>query len=121
LTTELEQIVSRLTGHSDRFDRIDADHARILANQTLILERIDQMSASNTNSMANLQATVAAQTTVITSVETLLSQLSTALAAASPTGDNPAIDAIVTQLTANNASLATAVTTNTPAAPPAAP
>jgi hypothetical protein len=39
------------------------------------------------------------------------------IAAASPTGDNPAIDAVVTTMNANAASLAAAVTANTPAAP----
>jgi hypothetical protein len=75
------------------------------------------MSASTTNSLANLQAAVAAQTTVTQSVLTLLSTMAAEIAAASPTGDNPAIDAVVTTMNANAASLAAAVTANTPAAP----
>jgi hypothetical protein len=95
-------------------------HAKLdalLAGQALIRKELAAMSASTTNSLANLQAAVAAQTTVTQSVLTLLSTMAAEIAAASPTGDNPAIDAVVTTMNANAASLAAAVTANTPAAP----
>jgi hypothetical protein len=95
-------------------------HAKLdalLAGQALIRKELAAMSASTANSLANLQAAVAAQTTVTQSVLTLLSTMAAEIAAASPTGDNPAIDAVVTTMNANAASLAAAVTANTPAAP----
>ena len=91
--------------------------ASIQATLAAIRKDIAAMSASTTNSLANLQAAVAAQTTVTQSVLTLLSTMAAEIAAASPTGDNPAIDAVVTTMNANAASLAAAVTANTPAAP----
>jgi hypothetical protein len=93
--------------------------AEINAKLDTILATLKEFQMSGTNSLANLTAQVASQQTVITSVETLLSQLTALIAAASPTGDNPAIDAIVTQLQTQDASLAAAVTANTPAAPAA--
>ena len=91
--------------------------ASIQATLAAIRKDIAAMSASTTNSLANLQAAVAAQTTVTQSVLTLLSTMAAEIAAASPTGDNPAIDAVVTTMNANATSLAAAVTANTPAAP----
>ena len=82
-------------------------------------ERLIEMSTTTTNSLANLQAAVAAETTVNQSVLALLTTLAAELQAASPTGDNPAIDAVVTTMNANAASLAAAVSANTPAAPAA--
>jgi hypothetical protein len=79
-------------------------------------ERLIEMSTSTTNSLANLQAAVANETTVDQSVLTLLTTLAQELAAASPTGDNPAIDAVVATMTANAASLSAAVAANTPGA-----
>lgn len=83
-------------------------------------ERLIEMSTTTTNSLANLQAAVAAETTVNQSVLALLTTLAAELQAASPTGDNPAIDAVVATMTANAASLSAAVTANTPT-PPATP
>ena len=88
----------------------------ILANT----ERLIVMSTTTTNSLANLQAAVANETTVDQSVLTLLTTLAAEIAAASPTGDNPAIDSVVATMTANAAALSAAVTANTPA-PPATP
>ena len=82
-----------------------------------ILTTLKEFQMSGTNSLANLTAQVAAQQTVVTSVQTLLTQLTAMIAAASPTGDNPAIDAIVTQLQTQDTALAQAVTANTPAPP----
>ena len=83
-------------------------------------ERLIVMSTTTTNSLANLQAAVANETTVDQSVLTLLTTLAAEIAAASPTGDNPAIDSVVATMTANAAALSAAVTANTPA-PPATP
>ena len=85
----------------------------ILANT----ERLIVMSTTTTNSLANLQAAVANETTVDQSVLTLLTTLAAEIAAASPTGDNPAIDSVVATMTANAAALSAAVTANTPAPP----
>ena len=84
--------------------------ASIQATLAAIRKDIAAMSASTTNSLANLQAAVAQQTTVTQSVLTLLTTMAAEIAAASPTGDNPAIDAVVTTMNANAASLAAAVT-----------
>ena len=119
----MSDTASWFEGFNRHFDRHHADVERLERKlddqaETLktILSTLKDFQMSATNSLANLQASVTAQGTVIASVETLLTQLSAALAAASPTGDNPAIDAIVTQLNTNNSSLAAAVTANTPAA-----
>ena len=74
---------------------------------------------STTNSLAALTTAVANETTVDESVETLLVNLSAQIAAVSPAGDNPAIDALVLTMQTNATSLAEAVKANTPAAPPA--
>ena len=63
-----------------------------------------------------LQAAVAAETTLEASVETLLSGLAAQLAALEPTQE--AIDALTKQVNDNIANLKTAVTANTPVAPP---
>jgi hypothetical protein len=81
-------------------------------------KREAQFEMGTTNSLANLTTAVANETTVDQSVETLLTQLSAEIASASPTGDNPAIDALVTQMQANAAALAAAVTANTPSVAP---
>jgi hypothetical protein len=64
-----------------------------------------------------LQADVAAQSTVVTSVQTLLTNLSAAIAALK--GGNPAdqatIDALAASVLSNSAALSAAVTANTPA------
>ena len=86
----------------------------------LLLERQQINMSTTTNSLANLQAAVAAETAVDQSVLTLLTTLAAEIASASPTGDNPAIDAVVATMQANAASLAAAVTQNTPT-PPAGP
>lgn len=74
---------------------------------------------STTNSLANLTAAVANETTVDQSVLALITSLVAQISAASPTGDNPAIDALVTTMQTNAAALSAAVTANT--TPPPAP
>jgi hypothetical protein len=113
---------------TEAFARHHAPLCEQLARIENQLERLIEMSGTNTNSLANLQAAVAAQTTVGQSVITLLTTLSAQLSAASPTGDNPAVDAVVATMTANSAALSAAVLANTPpvvappvVAPPVAP
>jgi hypothetical protein len=94
--------------HSPLHTKLDL----ILKNQ----QKEAQFMSTTTNSLANLTTAVANETTVDASVQTLLTQLSAQIAAASPTGDNPAIDALVSTMQTNATALAAAVTTNTPAA-----
>ena len=78
----------------------------ILRNQEKIMALIDDLTAS-----------VAAETTVETSMETLLTNISVALAAA---GTDPAkLAALKTTIDANTAKMTALVVANTPAAPPA--
>lgn len=93
---------------------------KIIQGQNELKQEIQTMSSTTTNSLANLQAAVANETTVNQSVLTLLTTLAAELAAASPTGDNPAIDAVVSTMQANAAALSQAVQANTPP-PPAGP
>jgi hypothetical protein len=120
LRTQLNRLQAEFTEFAGqtmwRFDRMDANHATALT----YFQRILQVMSSTTNSIANLQAAVAAETTIDQSVLTLLTTLAAQIAAASPTGDNPAIDAVVSTMQANAATLAAAVTANTPT-PPASP
>ncbi len=67
-----------------------------------------------------MAAAVAADTTVIGSVQTLLTQLTAMIAAIPPSTDpttQAALDALTTTLQGNNSALAAAVAANTPAAP----
>lgn len=65
--------------------------------------------------LTKLTADVAAETTVDTAVQTLLTNLVAQIKAAS--GDQAALDALTTQMETNAAALSAAVTANTPAAP----
>jgi hypothetical protein len=67
-------------------------------------------------SLANLQAAVAAETTVEQSVVTLLTTLSADLQAAIAAGDPAAIQAVADQITKNTTVLSNAVVANTPVA-----
>lgn len=67
--------------------------------------------------LTDIQAAVAAETTVEQSVITLLGTLSTDLQAAIAADDPAALQAVVDTITQNSAALAAAVTANTPAAP----
>lgn len=73
--------------------------------------------------LTKLTAEVTANTTVTSSVETLITNLAAQIAAI-PTSTDPvtqaALDALVATLNANDTSLANAVTANTPAAVAAA-
>jgi phage-related tail protein len=74
--------------------------------------KLDQLRKEDTNmadSVAALQTAVAALQAAVTAEDTGIAAIIAALQAASPTGDNPAIDAVVTQLT----SLQTDITNQT--------
>lgn len=66
--------------------------------------------------LADIQADVASETTVIDSVVTLLNGLSDQLKAAVAANDPAAIQAVVDSIDANKKKLADAVSANTPAA-----
>lgn len=67
----------------------------------------------------DVQAAVAAQTTVDTSVVTLLQNITAQLQAAQASGDPAALDAVVASIQTNTQVLSNAVTANTPVAPAA--
>jgi hypothetical protein len=90
----------------------------ILDSLTQLNRRFDVM----TTALENLQAAVAAEATVEASVVTLLTTLSADLQSAIASNNPAAIQAVADQIAANTATLAAAVTANTPApAAPAAP
>lgn len=70
--------------------------------------------------LADIQTKVANETTVENSAILLMQELSAELKAALANNDQAMIDSIATQLDTNAATLAAAITANTPAAPPAA-
>ena len=96
---------------------IRAAQAALDTKLDLVLVTLKEFQMSATNSLANLQAAVANETTVTQSVLTLLTTLAAEIAAASPTGDNPAIDAVVTTMQANATALAAALAANPPGPP----
>jgi hypothetical protein len=86
---------------------------------TAVVRALIQREGDLMKTFAQLQADVAANTTVDASVVTLVSGLVSQLQALSAAGtpvDPAAIDALATQLETNTASLSAAVTANTPAA-----
>jgi hypothetical protein len=92
----------------------------------LLYNRIVAMEQRIMASLADIQAAVAAETTVENSVVALLQTLSADLQAAIASNDPAAMQAVVDTINTNTAALAAAVTANTPAAasppppPPAA-
>ena len=62
------------------------------------LIRIEEKQDMATNSVAALQAAIATLQSTVTGEDSAIAAIITALQSASPTGDNPAIDAVVTQL-----------------------
>lgn len=85
--------------------------------------KLDTLLAKETimaQTLADLQAAVAAETTIDASAVTLLGGLSAQIAALKSAGTDPAtaaaIDALATQVTTDTSSLSAAVTANTPAA-----
>jgi peptidoglycan hydrolase CwlO-like protein len=96
----------------ERFD-IPAELRSIRESLHSLHRKLDTMSTA----LSDLQAAVAAQTTVDASVVTLLQGLSAQLTAALAAGDDTAVEAAAQAIAANTATLAAAVTANTPAAP----
>jgi hypothetical protein len=91
------------------------DEAMLLELLQAINQKVDDLMAS----IADLQARVAAQTTIDQSVVALLETLSADLKAA---GTDPvALQAVIDTMDSNQAMLADAITANTPAAPAPAP
>lgn len=82
----------------------------ILRNQNLILKKLEQMAKS----LADVQADVTAEDTVVDSAITLLKGLAAQVAALQP--NQAAIDALAADIEAKTASLSQAVVDNTPAA-----
>jgi hypothetical protein len=87
----------------------------------VILEEIKGKEVNEMGALQDLQAAVAAEQTVEKSVITLLQNLAVQLSAleANESGMVAAsdVEAVVTNINANAATLAAAVTANTPAAP----
>lgn len=90
------------------------------------LERIEQMLGQILKgegkimaSISDVNAAVAAQTTVEQSVIALLNGISQQLKDAQASGDPAAIDQVVANINANTKALSDAVAANTPAAAPA--
>src|SRR5215472_6796601 len=88
---------------------------------TVISAKLDLLIAKETKEMATLDdvhAAVAAQTSVVAAVTTLLQQLSAQLSAAIANADDPAkLQELVDEINANANSLANAVAANTPGTP----
>ena len=99
-------------GRIDNIERMLVEIKQLLLDE---FRRQEQFRMSTTNSLAALTTAVANETTVDQSVLTLITSLAAQIAAASPTGDNPAIDALVATMTTNATALAAAVAANTPA------
>ncbi len=91
----------------------------VLANQRVIISMLQRVLNQETKIMATIadvQASVANETTVVGGVVTLLNQLSDLLKAAIASNDPVALQAVVDSINANATTLAAAVTKNTPAA-----
>lgn len=108
----------------ETLNKIHASLERIEARQTLILLALAALVKKESSTMSDLSAitaAVAAQTTVVASINTLLTQLTAEVQ--SNATDPAALAALTSQITQNQQSLAAAVLANTPAAipPPVAP
>lgn len=91
---------------------------RIERKLDLLLERQQTNMSATTNSLANLQAADALEAAAVNAEIALLNTLFADLQAASPTGDNPAIDAIVANMQSRVAALNAAAAADTPPATP---
>jgi hypothetical protein len=96
-------------------EAILANQAKMAATLAVITTNMEKIMTG----LTDLQTAVANEETVEAGVVTLLQQLSADLAAALANNDNAALEALVTQINTDAASMAAAVTANTPAAPPA--
>ena len=99
-----------------------ANQLVMIANQRAMigmLQTLTNLEAKMAINIDALTAAVANNTTVDGSVVTLLQQLATMIAAIPPSTDpatQASLDALVATLTANDSTVAAAVTKNTPAA-----
>lgn len=104
-------------GIIERLKRIEHTQQAILNNQHFIIQKLNKMDQS----LENLQAEVAQDTTVMGSAVTLIqgikAQLDAAIAA-NGAGDSTQLDALSASLGASRESLAAAITANTPVATP---
>ncbi len=94
-------------------------YSRILAKLTEILTRQRAAEQATMSALTDLQAQVAANTTVIGSTLALIQGLKAQLDAAGT--DPQALADLSAQLSTSDQALAAAVAANTPAAPPAPP
>lgn len=92
--------------------QIAALHNLVATNFLILNKKVDQIMSA----LTDLQASVAAEDTVIASVVTLLQGLSAALAAAGT--DPAALAALKADIDTQTQTMAAAVTANTPASPP---
>lgn len=103
----------------DELIEILAEHFRQIFCQLERIERILRaQDAQGKNIMATLDditTEISAETTLIGSVQTLITKLESQVSAAG--GDQTKIDAIFANAQANAAALTAAIATNTPAAP----
>lgn len=90
---------------------------QMLETQNQLLQEVRRMATTQINSIANLQAAMAALLGLVQGEDSAIASIIAAIQAASPTGDNPAIDAVVTQIN----QLATDVQTQTAAITAAVP
>ena len=98
--------ISATSAQSPQLDRIEAGLQILLKNQGTTMA-----------TLADIQAKVAAETTVEGSVLALLSSVSADLKTALASNDPVALQAVADQLDKNTAALSAAVLANTPAAP----
>lgn len=107
---------------SSWFVHDDVELKQILAGQAELrglLQQLLNQEGKDMATLADLKAAVEAQTTVDSSVVTLLQGLSSQLAAAIAANDPAAIQAVLDGINANTKTLSDAVAANTPAAPKA--
>ncbi len=98
---------------------IHAALVRIEARQLLILAAITKKESRTMSDLSAITQAVAAETSVLAGVLTLLTELEAEVASMKP--DQASIDALAVQITANKNAMAAAVLANTPAAIPAVP
>jgi hypothetical protein len=106
----------------ETLNKIHAALERIEARQMLILAALIQKESRVMSDLSAITQAVAAETSVLAGVLTMLTELEAAVAATKP--DQASIDALAVQITSNKNAMAAAVLANTPAAippPPAAP
>lgn len=103
--------------HARQLDRIEANQAKIIG----LLQTTLQKEITMAKTIQDLTTDVTASTTLEQSIETMVTGMAAQIAALKTTQTDPAtaaaIDALATQVEANNAALQAAVTANTPVPP----